>query len=243
MTNHRFDPNTQGTPASGRWALEREAMAPPRTRSIAYGGGERATVNWPPRLFDAAPAGAPAHPRRFNTLRDVVETAVLTLVIAAGVQVAVQSRQIEGSSMEPTLHNGQRLLVNRLSYLPQSEPQRGDIVVFRAWDQDEDYIKRVIGVPGDEIEIRDNRVRVNGSLLDEPYIHNEPTYGAGETVVLAPGDYYVLGDNRGNSSDSRLHGPLPRDRIIGKAWLTYWPLGELGFVSDSKSYAAPGRAK
>jgi len=153
--------------------------------------------------------------------------------------VAVQSRQIEGSSMEPTLHNGQRLLVNRLSYISTSEPQRGDIIVFRAWEQEEDFIKRVIGVPGDEIDIQDNHIRVNGYPLDEPYIANEPTFGTPGTVVLGPGEYYVLGDNRGNSSDSRLHGPLPAEKIIGKAWLTYWPPRDLGFISDTTSYAAP----
>jgi signal peptidase I len=187
------------------------------------------------RTSDTGSAGS----RPSANLRDVIETIGLTLLIAAGIQFAVQSRQIEGSSMEPTLHNGQRLLVNRLAYQSPNEAQRGDIIVFRAWDQDEDYIKRVVGVPGDEIDIRDNHIRVNGFLLDEPYIANEPTFGTPDTVILGPGEYYVLGDNRGNSSDSRLHGPLPAGKIIGKAWLTYWPLDNLGFISDTTSYAAP----
>ncbi len=212
--------------------LEREAMAWPEV-----GAGQALLADHTAGQAASAP-GDPGGSWRGAALRDVFETIVLTLLIAAGIQIAVQSRQIEGSSMEPTLHNGQRLLINRLAYLNPNQAQRGDIIVFRAWDQDEDFIKRVIGVPGDEIEIRDNHIRVNGQALDEPYIQNEPTFGTPDTVVLGPGDYYVLGDNRGNSSDSRLHGPLPAGNIIGKAWLTYWPLHDLSFISDSTSYAA-----
>lgn len=227
--------------------LERQAMAwpmPPAERERVF-PNEQAPYAWPAessagRAAYSSPAVSGSNSSRPSaTLRDVVETIGLTLLIAAGIQFAVQSRQIEGSSMEPTLHNGQRLLVNRLAYQNPNEAQRGDIIVFRAWDQDEDYIKRVIGVPGDEIDIRDNHIRVNGFLLDEPYIANEPTFGTPDTVILGPGEYYVLGDNRGNSSDSRLHGPLPAGKIIGKAWLTYWPLDNLGFISDTTSYAAP----
>jgi signal peptidase I len=192
--------------------------------------------------------GEQATPRRgqdsgsaLGSLRDVLETVILTVLIAAGIQMAVQSRLVEGSSMEPTLHNGQRLLINRLSYLSMTEPQRGDIVVFRAWDQDEDYIKRVIGAPGDEIEISGREVRVNGSVLDEPYLDSSIDYGHIGPLVIAPDQFYVMGDNRGNSSDSRLHGPLDREQVIGKAWVSYWPFDQLGMVSDSTSYAAGTR--
>lgn len=189
----------------------------------------------------AGPRQATGPGPALGSLRDVLETVILTVLIAAGIQMAVQSRLVEGSSMEPTLHNGQRLLINRLSYLSMTEPQRGDIVVFKAWDQDEDYIKRVIGAPGDEIEISGREVRVNGSVLDEPYLDNSIDYGHIGPLVIAPDQYYVMGDNRGNSSDSRLHGALDRDQVIGKAWLSYWPFDQLGLVSDSTSYAAGTR--
>lgn len=219
---------------SGSWSGAQSAGDPWTSPEPSGGRAEQAGPRSTGTYDNESPSSRPS-----ATLRDVIETIGLTLLIAAGIQFAVQSRQIEGSSMEPTLHNGQRLLVNRLAYQSPNEAQRGDIIVFRAWDQDEDYIKRVVGVPGDEIDIRDNHIRVNGFLLDEPYIANEPTFGTPDTVILGPGEYYVLGDNRGNSSDSRLHGPLPAGKIIGKAWLTYWPLDNLGFISDTTSYAAP----
>lgn len=229
---------------------------------------ERDAMAWPPSSWEVSPSawrsdaafdlplfqpygGAAAPPmdlpapgvgagRAVGTVvRELVETVFLALLIFVGIRLVVQNFKIEGSSMEPTLHNGQRLLVNRLAYLGLSEPQRGDIIVFRAWGQDEDYIKRVVGVPGDEIEVAGDRVVVNGSPLDEPYIQNHPTHGGPGRVVLGAGTYYVLGDNRDNSSDSRLHGPLASERIVGKAWLTYWPIRDLGFVSDVTSYAAP----
>ena len=220
-------------------------------REPSPGGFEQMGMAWPPEAdldgsgsFESATAqrasrsqgGSPG--RGAGSLRDVVETVILTVLIAAGIQLAVQSRLVEGSSMEPTLHNGQRLLINRLSYLSPTDPQRGDIVVFKAWDQDEDYIKRVIGVPGDEIEIRGNEILVNGAMLDEPYLDRTIDYGHIGPLVMAPDYFYVMGDNRGNSSDSRLHGPLSREQILGKAWVSYWPLANMGLISDSTSYAA-----
>lgn len=243
--NDGYNPYRWPARQASRAHLERAAMvwpAPGATqRQDGTPDGGLAAAVTDASCGPGRPAAAPARHRDpgETTARDIVQTVILTALIAAGVQWTVQSRQIEGSSMEPTLHNGQRLLVNRLAYTNLSEPQRGDIVVFRAWDQDEDYIKRVIGIPGDEIEVAGDRIVVNGNALDEPYIDNHPTRGTPGRVVLGSGEFYVLGDNRDNSSDSRLHGPLPRDRIVGKAWLTYWPFGDVGFVSDFTSYAAP----
>lgn len=229
--------------AGARWWSARDGVAGLERAGMAWPVAGDGAASPPTSGAPSAAARAPGAPWREvlgpTPLRDLVHTLMLTVMIASGVQIAVQSRQIEGSSMEPTLHNGQRLLVNRLAYLGLSEPRRGDIVVFRAWDQDEDYIKRVVGVPGDEIEVVGDRLVVNGNPLDEPYIQNHPTHGGPGRVVLGPGTYYVLGDNRDNSSDSRLHGPLAADRIVGKAWVTYWPIHDLGFVSDFASYAAP----
>lgn len=181
---------------------------------------------------DLAPA-----PRR-PLWREALELVLMTLAIALGIQVAVQSRLVEGHSMEPTLHDAQRLLINRMAYSGFSDPQRGDIVVFHAWDSSEDYIKRVIGVPGDTVAVRDGKVFVNGAAVDEPYIQGDTNGGGDATVVLGDDDFYVMGDNRGNSSDSRLHGALPRSAIVGKAWICYWPLTDLGMVSDNSTYAA-----
>ena len=111
-------------------------------------------------------------------------------------------------------------------------------MVFHAWDSSEDYIKRVIGVPGDTVAVQDGKVFVNGVAVDEPYIRGETNGSNDGTVVLGRDDFYVMGDNRGNSADSRLHGALPRSAIVGKAWICYWPLTDMGLVSDSSTYAA-----
>jgi len=173
--------------------------------------------------------------------REILETVILTALIFLGIRLVVQNFRIEGRSMEPTLHSGEYLLVNKMSYRWLGEPERGDIIVFEAWGQDKDFVKRIVGTPGDEIEIRDGCVHVNGTCLDEPYLDQSTTDAVGP-IVLGPDEYYVLGDNRGNSSDSRSFGPLDVDSIIGKAWVTYWPPGDIGLVTrNSDSYArSPG---
>jgi signal peptidase I len=200
-----------------------------------------------------------------STLRDIVETLVLTAVIFLLVRAVVQNFKVEGKSMEPTLHNGQYLVINKASYwhldrdllsyiVPGAqaasdssrrdgpawafgEPQRGDIVVFRfPRDPSRDFIKRVIAVPGDTVEIRQGRVFVNSQFLDEAYINEAGNYTS-PAQKIQPGEYFVLGDNRNNSSDSHVWGTVPRDNIIGKAWISYWPLDELGLVSKAPTPA------
>jgi signal peptidase I len=130
--------------------------------------------------------------------------------------------------MEPTLHNHEYILVEKVSYWFRS-PERGDIVVFRyPGDPSEDYIKRVIGLPGDHVVVHDGHVFVNGHQLTEPYIAAPPDYT--DDRVVAKGDLYVLGDNRDNSSDSHEWGLLPRANIIGRAWVAYWPIPDLTFL-------------
>ncbi len=193
---------------------------------------------------------APVHGSSGGGLRaffwEILQTVLLTLIIFLAVRAVVQNFKVEGASMEPTLHSGQYLLINKIGYAhlegtpayafvhPDSAqssdpgylfggPQRGDIIVFRSPVQpDKDFIKRVIGVPGDTVEIRGGQVYVNGSILDEPYIRDRPPYVAPRQVV-PPGHYFVLGDNRPNSSDSHVWGLVPADNIIGKAWVSYWP--------------------
>ncbi|MQA00440.1 MAG: signal peptidase I [Dehalococcoidia bacterium] len=158
---------------------------------------------------------------------------------------------VSGASMEPTFHDAEMVVVNRLAYRsfdlswlpgvdvdawrPFGEPQRGDVVVFEFPDNPErDFIKRVIGVPGDRVEVRDLLVYVNGAALDEPYIQDPPRGGYPATTV-PPAHVFVLGDNRNNSSDSRSWGMLPQSSIIGRADVRYWPLDELGMVGHAEA--------
>jgi signal peptidase I len=188
-----------------------------------------------------------------NVVKDIAETLLLALIIYLGVRAGVQNFKVEGSSMEPSLHNGQYLLVNKMAYaavdldgvaeavpplqswkgsqfFPFGLPQRGDIVVFRfPRDPSRDFIKRVVAVPGETVEVRAGVVFVNNKKLTEPYILDSPTYSK-EPTVVPPGEYFVLGDNRNNSSDSHVWGPVPVTEIVGKAWVTYWPMKDWGFI-------------
>jgi len=156
-----------------------------------------------------------------SLLRDLVETLILTLIIFFVVNALTGRFQVRGSSMEPSLHSGQYLIVSKLAYWI-GQPQRGDIVVFEPPNgTGEDYIKRVVGLPGERVEIRDGSVWINGYRLQEPYIASRVPYSGSWT--LGSDEYFVLGDNRANSSDSHSWGPLPRENLVGKAWLCYWP--------------------
>jgi signal peptidase I len=166
-------------------------------------------------------------------LREIAETAILTLLIFVLMRAVVQNYRIEGYSMEPNLHEQEYLIVNKVSYY-LGEPQRGDIIVFEfpgshLSGPEKDYIKRVIGLPGDTVECRPGEILVNGQVIDEPYGPNPGSYYCPPTV-LGPSEYFVLGDNRNQSSDSHSWGPLERRFIIGKAWLLYWPLENFGLV-------------
>jgi len=198
---------------------------------------EYAGMAWPPPAWETGhDADRRSPPPGALTWRDIVETAVLTLAVSIAVHAGIQSRQVEGSSMEPTLHTDERVLVNKLAYWSFGQPERGDVVVFHAWSQQEDFIKRVIGLPGDTVEIKDNRVFVNAAPLDEPYL-DQPTSGQEGPVRVGTDEVFVMGDNRGNSSDSRLYGPLPRAQIVGKAWLRYWPFRLAGAIPDGDALA------
>ena len=152
---------------------------------------------------------------------------IFILLIMAGVIIwgftySLQTFGIYMSSMEPNFHEGQRLLVNKAVY-KFGDPKRGDVVIFHApGNQDGDYIKRVIGLPGDTVEIEGRAVYVNGTRLVEPYIKDPPRYTL-EEQEIPDGEYFVLGDNRNNSNDSHRGWLLPRENIIGKAWISTWP--------------------
>lgn len=153
-------------------------------------------------------------------IREIIETLLLTFFIFWIVNGLVGRYRIDGSSMNPTLDDGQYLIINNVSYLLE-EPKRGDIIVFQHPQNDLNLIKRVIGLPGDQVEITDRKVQVNGVLLEEPYIQAPPTYNG--TWDVPEGQYFVLGDNRNNSSDSHSWLYLPQENILGKAEVVYWP--------------------
>ncbi|NWF69338.1 MAG: signal peptidase I [Chloroflexi bacterium] len=186
----------------------------------------------------AQPESAPAAPlprpaiRRWDALREVVELVVLICAIYALVNLSTVRFIVQGPSMEPNFETGQFLIVSRVNYL-LGDPQRGDIVVFHyPGNPDEDYIKRVIGLPGDVIEFRGQQVYVNGQLLNEPYINEACSEDmcADRRWELGPDEYFVMGDNRNRSSDSRRFGPVPRTFIVGEVLIRYWPPEDWGIV-------------
>ena len=219
-------------------------------------------------------------PRRIwaVTLRELAETlllAVLIFVAISGIPGrgggALQNFKVEGASMQPSLDNGEYLIVNKLTYAEidlsifnwvpffdagddpvyhlWASPARGDVIVFRsptALPQERDFIKRIIGVPGDEVEIdrETSGVQVNGKVLDEPYVYGKTTCSSSCGPWVVPErSYFVMGDNRSNSSDSRQGWFVPEENIIGKALITYWhdgsleldlaPNHEVSFISEA----------
>ncbi len=181
----------------------------------------------------------PAEPRRsavWAVVVEILQTVLIAALLFLVVNLVTARIRVEGSSMEPSLHDGEMVVVNRLAYR-WSMPGRGDIVVFRfPLDPSRRFIKRVIGLPGDSLEARDGLVYVNGTPLDEPYIAAAPRY-AGAWLVQAD-ELFVLGDNRNNSSNSQNWGPLPIAEVIGKAVLVYWPLPDVGVIPHYTLVAA-----
>ena len=190
--------------------------------------------------------------------RDIIEALVLAVVVFLLLQTTVRNFKVDGSSMDPTLEHGQYLLVNRLLYLRvdaerfskiipfwQSEnqsshfairaPKRGEIIVFEFPDDNprnprKDFVKRVVGLPGESIEIKDGRVIVEGVVLEEPYLDAKDNSNK-TTVQLGEEEYFVLGDNRSHSNDSRSWGPVPEANLKGKVWMVYWPMPGIQFLN------------
>jgi signal peptidase I len=172
-------------------------------------------------------------PASSSLLREVVETILLATLVFLIVNAATGRFRIDGMSMEPTLHDGEYVIINRLVY-KLHPPERGDVIVFRR-DGRRDYIKRVIGLPGETIEIRRGQVLINGQALPESFIKEPGLYSMGLRTI-EPNEYFVLGDNRNNSSDSHNWGAVPFSAIDGKAWIVYWPPQNVGSVPH---YAYP----
>jgi signal peptidase I len=168
--------------------------------------------------------------RERSALREIVETVVFTLLIYLLVRTFLfENYRVVGQSMVPTLHNNQFLVVSKLDYRIH-EPRRGDIIVFRdPFNPERKLIKRIIGLPGEQLEVQNGQVLVDQQRLDETYAADLGRYHQALTPI-PEGQYYVLGDNRNNSSDSHTWGLLAKDKIVGKALLCYWPPEEWGLL-------------
>jgi signal peptidase I len=168
-----------------------------------------------------------------GVVRELAETIIPAIIIAIFINLfLVQATQVLGQSMEPNLHTQQRVLVEKVSYRFLRAPQRGDIVVIdldKENKADDMLIKRVIGLPGDTIEIRNGEVYIDGKRLDESWMPNLGGGNYGPTTIPAL-HVFVMGDNRGASNDSRSFGPVPVDNLVGRAWFSYWPPEDVGFV-------------
>ncbi|MEX1255020.1 MAG: signal peptidase I [Dehalococcoidia bacterium] len=215
-----------------------------------------------------APPGARRRGHTFGRLlREAAETVILAVLIFLFVRAVVQNFQVEGQSMQPTLQSGWYLLVNKAIYFEINlenvhkfvpfvdpgddptrylfrSPQRGDVIVFRNPNlpdgaAEQDFIKRVIGEPGDVVEVRDRTVFINGRPLDEPYIADPPDYTCPPRRV-PDGHYFVLGDNRNQSSDSHAWGPVPKENIIGMAFINYWPSDIFGLIDHNDAKLGEG---
>lgn len=167
----------------------------------------------------------------WTMVRELVETVVLSLVIFLLIRQVVQNYRIENHSMEPNFYEGQFVLVNKLAYR-LGQPDRGDVIVFHnPRNTSEDYIKRIIGLPGDTVEVKNQTVFINGEAMIEDFTHYPiPPGEYSGPVVVGDNQLFVMGDNRPNSSDSRVFGPIDQDLAVGQAWLRIWPLNEFGIV-------------
>jgi len=168
----------------------------------------------------------------FDFLQGIVAIAAVMVMIYLFV---MSPQEVSGHSMEPNFQNGDYILTNKIIY-KMAEPQRGDIVIFKSpTNKDIDYIKRVIGLPGETVMLKDQRFYINGNLLEERYEYNKPVFGGsflkdGVEIIVPEDHYFVSGDNRPGSSDSREFGPISKYDFIGKAFLRYWPTKSAGLI-------------
>jgi signal peptidase I len=182
----------------------------------------------------AAAAATPNRSTASSLLREFFEVVVLAAILYFGISFAIQAVHVEGLSMFATLDDNDYLIANKIDYRLHP-PQRGDIVILRPpTNNSQDFIKRIIALPGERLLIRDGVVYINGHKLDEPYLPEAWTqfnnWGGDNGTVMPPNDYFVMGDNRNRSQDSRSFGPIGRDRIDGKAWFRIWPLDHFGNI-------------
>ena len=184
-----------------------------------------------------------------SLLREVAEVVVLAVILYIGISFAVQAVHVEGLSMFATLDDNDYLIANKIDYRLHP-PQRGDIIILRPpATNSTDFIKRIIALPGERLLIRDGVVYINGHKLDEPYLpeawtvdNSPPPWSNGDGAVVPANEYFVMGDNRNRSQDSRFFGPINRDRIDGKAWFRIWPLDKFGNIYDQMPTLESGTA-
>lgn len=168
----------------------------------------------------------------FDFLQGIVAVAAVMVMIYLFI---MSPQEISGSSMEPNFHNGEYILTNKIMY-KLTDPKRGDVVIFKSpKNPDIDYIKRVIGLPGETITLIGGQYYINGKVLEEPYNYNKPVFGGSflrehQPVEVPPGYYFVSGDNRPGSSDSREFGFIQKEAFIGQAFLRYWPFTNMGLI-------------
>ena len=170
-------------------------------------------------------------------VRDITITILIALAMFIGLRYTIEGYTVRYVCMMPNISDGDWIIVNKASYF-FSDPNRGDIIVFNPPEKvhsDYPFIKRVIGLPGETIEIKDGKTFINGIPLEEEYIKEVPKYTM-EKKFIPMREYFVLGDNRNNANDSHSWGTVPRDYMIGKAIITYWPIDEWGIT---KHYSYP----
>ena len=187
--------------------------------------------------------------------REITEAVLIALLVLLVLQTTVRNFKVEGSSMVPTLEGGQYLVVDQAAFFKfdkerlsravpfwkasEAEPRfafdppaRGEVIVFNyPLDPRKDFVKRVVGLPGETVEVRGGTVLVDGEALPEPYLQRKDSSGA-PPLTLGEKEYYVIGDNRRNSNDSRSWGAVPEGNIVGRVWLVYWPWDDIHFVDS-----------
>ncbi|MDO8451739.1 MAG: signal peptidase I [bacterium] len=177
--------------------------------------------------------------RAIAAIFDFLQSIVVVLAVMVMIYLFIMSPQeISGASMEPNFHNGEYILTNKIQY-KFAQPKRGDVVIFKSpKNKDIDFIKRIIGLPGDSVKLSKNALYINGEKLEEPYlapgvrIFGESFLHEGQEITVPPEHYFVVGDNRPHSSDSREFGPVSKEEFIGKAFLRYWPFRDFTLLQN-----------
>lgn len=178
----------------------------------------------------------------WTMILDLVQVVVMSLAIFVVVYIFLfQPNQVRGSSMVPTFENGEYILTDKVTYRWKREPQRGDVIVFRSPENNNyDFIKRVIGIPGDVVKLQNGKVFINNKQLDEDYLPQGLATAGGafmqenKEYVVPEGGFIAFGDNRNASSDSREWGPVPEENIVGRAWFRYWPPTRIGLITHEE---------